>query len=134
MRRELTLTPLLSVFLWLFVIPSWGQTIAGPTAPTRCTSACSNLVVSNHPAKLLSLVATTGASAGFFMVFDATSAPGDGAVAPAYCWSTPATTTLAGPWPFPAVFSTGITVVFSTGADCYNKTASATAFISGQVQ
>lgn len=81
-----------------------------------------------------SIYATTGATAGFVMIFNATSAPADGAVTPIDCVQAPANTTVSlsnGSGP-PDVFSTGITGVFST-TGCFTKTISATAFFKGRV-
>jgi hypothetical protein len=80
---------------------------------------------------------TTGASSGFWMVFDAAAAPADGAlrVAPKYCWPWPANTGGGWAWPNGGIpFQNGLTMVFSTGADCLHKTGSQTAFWSVQVQ
>lgn len=98
-------------------------------------AAASSLVLKAAAGVLYGFQVTTGASAGYVMVFDATSAPADGAVTPVKCYSVPATTTMAASWgSSPLTFATGITVVFSTGANCFTKTASATAFISGEAQ
>lgn len=77
---------------------------------------------------------TTGASAGFFMIFDATSAPADGAVTPKICRAVAANTSLEiNHSPQPDLFTVGITEVFST-TGCFTKTASATAELEGSVQ
>ena len=78
---------------------------------------------------------TTGASAGYLMMFNLTSAPTDGAVTPAACIYVPATTSmsLTGIATIPIYWSTGIVMVFST-TGCFTKTASATAYFSGMVQ
>lgn len=104
------------------------------TGGSACTSVCSNLVLKASSGNLYSGNLTSGASAGYVMIFNATSAPADGTVTPAYCSVLSANST----WnmantPIPALFSTGITIVFST-TGCFTKTASATAFISGQFQ
>lgn len=97
--------------------------------------AASGLVLSATPRTLLSLQVTSGAAAGFAMVFNATSAPADGTVTPVICHEMAATSTwempvnpLQPPW-----FNVGVSVVYSS-TGCFTKTASATAFISGQVQ
>lgn len=80
---------------------------------------------------------TPQAAPAFVLVFDATSAPADGAVTPAACYPmTPAS--FSGQWtstsmantPFGAPVVNGITLVYSIGADCFHKTASAVAFMS----
>lgn len=75
---------------------------------------------------------TLSGAAWWVMVFNATSAPADGAVTPAKCYAMPsgATTLTAAFAPGGTAFSTGITIVTST-TGCFSKTASAHAFISG---
>ncbi|OQW42091.1 MAG: hypothetical protein A4S12_07055 [Proteobacteria bacterium SG_bin5] len=73
---------------------------------------------------------TTGGAAGFLMVFDATSAPADGAVTPRICRVVAANSSLEVVFNAPVNFGTGITAVFST-TGCFVKTSSATAFIEG---
>lgn len=101
---------------------------ATAVTPVVSTSAGSSLVLKASAGSILSLSATS-ATPGYVMLFDATSAPADGAVTPKYCWQGP----VSGPWPTPAAFATGITAVYST-TGCATKTASATAWFSGQVQ
>jgi hypothetical protein len=101
---------------------------ATAVTPVVSTSASSSLVLKASPGSILSLSATS-ATPGYVMLFDATSAPADGAVTPKYCWQGP----VSGPWPTPAAFAVGITAVYST-TGCATKTASATAWFSGQVQ
>jgi hypothetical protein len=118
------------------------RTGIGPTAtasmgiaPVVTGSAAANLVLKAGAGNLYSFQVTSGASAGFVLVFDATSAPADGAVTPKKCYQLAANGTLGASWiPGPPLnFATGITVSFST-TGCFTKTASATAFISGEVQ
>ena len=136
-----------------FTTTTPGDTAVSPTnpLPTSTTSAPSSSssagitpVVSSaaegsHVLKasagnLYGLSATSGASAGYVMVFNATSAPADGAVTPIFCYSIPATSSLGSDYSgAPAVFATGITIVFST-TGCFTKTISATAFFAGSVK
>jgi hypothetical protein len=88
-----------------------------------CAAACN----------LWSIYVTAGASAGFLMTFNATSAPADGAVTPVECVQVAANSTVAlsfGSGP-PDRYSTGATAVFST-TGCFNKTVSATAFFKAR--
>lgn len=115
------------------VTPSSSST-AG-IAPVVSGSAEGTHVLKGSPGNLYDLYVTTGATPGYLMVFNATTAPGDGAVTPADCVAAPASATtsvftLASP---PEVFSTGISVAFSS-TGCFTKTASATAFFHGRVQ
>ena len=79
---------------------------------------------------------TTGASAGFLMIFDQASAtaPSDGAVTPVDCIQVAATSS-AGP-PFPLTgkpYTNGALAVFST-TGCFTKTISATAYFHAERQ
>lgn len=74
--------------------------------------------------------ATLAAAAWWIMIYDATSAPTDGAVTPAKCYGVPlGTTTVSGAFPNPVALGTGITIGVST-TGCFTKTASTHAFIS----
>lgn len=101
--------------------------------PAQVTSiAAASLIMKAAPGSLYSLMATS-TSAGWIMLFDATSAPTDGTVTPK--WVYPLITTNAAlnmAWINPLVFTTGIVAVFSTTGP-FTKTASASAFISGQI-
>lgn len=102
--------------------------------PVVSTAAEANHVLKNSPGNLYGVVITTGGTAGYLLLFDATSAPSDGAVSPIYCVNTPANTTTGLSFAAaPAVFATGITASFSS-TGCFTKTASATATFAGQVK
>ena len=122
--------------------------VAGARAAETITSQVSASAESSHvfcdatgtapvhkaPCFIRSLSVTTGASAGFLMLFNAVSAPVDGAVTPRECVAVPATSTVAldfGETSEPYV--TGLTAVFST-TGCFAKTASATAYFKARVQ
>lgn len=113
-----------------FVVPP-----NAPATPIKSGAAEGTHVLKASPGTLYGLYVTTGATAGYLMTFNATSAPADGAVTPVDCVYVPATTTIAlwwGPQP-PEYFSTGISVAFSS-TGCFTKTASATAFFHAMVQ
>jgi hypothetical protein len=97
--------------------------------PVSTTAVGSNLTTTTG--QLLYINVTSGASAGYVMVFNTASAPADGAVTPTFCYVLAANSTLSTTYNAIAApnFSTGITVVFST-TGCFTKTASATAFIA----
>lgn len=104
--------------------------------PVNSTTTESNHVLKASAGALYNITVTIGASAGWLLLFDATSAPADGAVTPAY-WYPVATNgtfgAIAVSWPaVPLKFSTGIVAVFSTTGP-FTKTASATAQFSAQV-
>lgn len=84
---------------------------------------------------LYNISITTGATPGYLMVFNATSAPADGAVTPNICRTVAANSSLSLGWggSAPRSFSTGITAVFST-TGCFTKTISATAFFEIEVR
>lgn len=113
-------------------VPSSSST-AG-IAPVATSALASNQVAKGSAGNLYGFSGNSTA-AGYWMVFNLTSAPSDGAVTPVYCYAYPvANQPFGASWGnYPAVMSTGITIVFST-TGCFTKTASATAFISSQVQ
>lgn len=119
-------------------------TVATPTAsannaliPVVSTTLESCHVLKASAGNLYSLGVTIQATTVIIQVFNATSAPGDGAVTP--IWSMPVISngTLGGDsWNFtiPLRGSTGLTVCASSATTPFTKTASATAMFSGQVQ
>lgn len=108
-----------------------------PAASYGATPAlASNLVLKNSPGTLYSFEvsadSTLSAAAWWVMIFDATSAPADGAVTPAKVYAVASGGTQTG-GTFDAggvAFLTGITIVVSTTGP-FTKTASAHAFIGG---
>ena len=116
---------------------SWsGQsvTIATVSLPSTSTSsAASSIVLKSAPGSLVTLDVVAGAVAGYIMLFDATAAPADGAVSPKWVFAMAAGGALTEDWTNPLSFATGIVAVFSSTGP-FIKTASATAFMAGQVQ
>lgn len=96
-------------------------------------------VLKNAAGNLYAVYASnlTGGTTGLLQVFNATSAPADGAVTPIVCvpfnsMGEAAANYVPGP---PAVFSTGITAVISSSTTCFTKTTGVlTGFISGLPQ
>ncbi len=112
-----------------------GTATEAPTTKVSTAALAASLVVRNATSTLLGFDvgadSTLSGAAWWVMIFDATSAPGDGAVTPAKCYAAPAgATSLSGGFTAPASFSTGITIAVST-TGCFTKTASTHAFISG---
>lgn len=107
-----------------------------PVAPTVSTTYTATKVLQASAAVLKGLSVTSTSASAFVMVFNATSAPADGAVTPAKCFQFNGPNTVAVSWGLaPLKLSTGATVVISTGADCLTKTTGvATAFFDAQVQ
>lgn len=107
-------------------------------APVKSTAAESSHVLKASPGNLYSLTTSVGATSGWVLVFDATSAPADGAVTPAWWFPIISDGTrgaisaswLSGP---PLNFATGITAVFSTTGP-FTKTASSTAAFTAEVK
>jgi len=106
---------------------------AAAIAPAVSTAVEGSRVFKASAGNLYRIALTTGASAGFLMVFDATSAPADGAVTPTLCRAIAANTSLEVDHAVaPDRYATGITAVFST-TGCFTKTVSATAMFEGSV-
>ena len=100
--------------------------------PVVSASAESNHVLKASAGNLYR-VRVTATVGGYLMLFNATSAPADGAVTPQSCTNVPANQTVEIDHLIPDRFTTGITAVYSS-TGCFTKTASATALIEGSVQ
>lgn len=73
---------------------------------------------------------TSGASAGYVLIYDAVAPPANGTVSPARCVPLAANTGIELNWrATPIWFRNGVAVVFST-TGCFTQTSSATAFIA----
>lgn len=104
---------------------------AGTALTTVATAAVAgSLVVKASAGNLYGFNVAAGASAGFVMLFNANSAPADGAVTPLKVYALAANATMEMAFTPPIRCSAGITLVFSTTGP-FTKTISATAFISG---
>lgn len=116
------------------VAPAPQSSAAGAIVPSASAAVESNHVAKASAGNLYRVAITTGATAGYLMVFNATTAPADGAVAPLLCRAIAATSSLSiGLADMPARYTTGITLVFSS-TGCFTKTASATAYFEWSVQ
>lgn len=105
-----------------YVVVDGSATAQLTTLQTSTTLSSSQVIATN---KTLTGFAVTTAAAGYVMVFNATSAPVDGAVTPALCFYTsgaPGSVAFA----VNTYFSTGIVLVYSS-TGCLTKTASAQA-------
>jgi hypothetical protein len=69
-------------------------------------------VIKSSPGTLTSIFVAAGA--GYLMVFNATSVPADGSVAPVICIATSSGFAVCEFDEYPAYFSTGIVAVYST--------------------
>lgn len=117
------------------VVPASSSEAGAGTSTTASSALAANLVVKASAGNLygfqVSADSTLSGAAWWIMVYNATAAPGEGAVTPAKCYAMPSgTTAFSASWPLPVQFSTGITIGVST-TGCFTKTASTHAFISG---
>lgn len=96
--------------------------------PNATAAVASALIAKASAGNLYSWSVTSGASAGYIMIFDSVTAPADGAVTPKDVQVIAANSTFRAAYDIPQRFTTGITIVFSTTGP-FTKTASATAFI-----
>jgi len=118
------------------LVPSSSSAVA--IASVVSTSAEASHVIKAAAGNLYSAYAVNLTSTpGYVLIFDATSAPVDGAVTPLDCAPLPASGSASvnyrsGP---PKRYATGVVVVVSSGASCFSKVSGTiTAFISGDVQ
>lgn len=119
------------------VVPVVNNLIGSGTV-VKTTSVSSSLVVSAAPCDLIEAECSIGTVSGYLMIFDAASAPADGAgQTPIRAIPINSNGTwgyadrIWGPSPLPML--TGCTLVFSS-AGPYTKTASATAHLMGRFQ
>lgn len=135
MYKNLKRAAVWTAFLFLLVIGqhSSAQVLGNPTAVARSTATENSHVFDAAPGYLYSLGVTTSGTAGYAMLFDAVSAPSNGAVTPVACYAVAANSTGFYQYGSPFPFGTGITAVFST-TGCATLTLSATAFFFAQVR
>lgn len=123
-------------------VNAWPSAVTGVATasfgivPTATAAVASSQVLKASAGNLYGLNVVAGASAGFIMLFDATTAPADGAVTPKWVMPLAANAAYAGSPSGNDIgmnFAVGIVAVFSTTGP-FTKTASATAFISGMAR
>lgn len=113
-----------------------GCSSASAATPASSTSLESSHIIKGSAGSLFSFEvaadSTLSAAAWYILIFNATSAPADGAVQPTKCFPIPSGTGTAGGVYASngVVFSTGIVISVST-TGCFTKTASSHAYISG---
>jgi hypothetical protein len=111
------------------------QSVIAGVSQAQTGAAAATLVVKASAGSLVS-VSGSAVSGSFIMIFNATSAPADGAVTPTKCWGPMAAN---GPFSFgwgpgPVLtMSTGIVVV-SSSTGCFTKTATNANFIAAEFQ
>lgn len=126
-RLVTTVTPASGVTFSTIPLSPNGQ---GTQTTQVVTSAVASSISSGGGIYLEGFSVTSGASAGYVLVFNTAGAPVDGAVTPKQCYVLAANSTLDKvfyPRPF-NMTAVGVTIVFST-TGCFTKTASATAFM-----
>lgn len=111
---------------------------AAGLTPVTTAALSANQIVKASAGNLysfeISADSTLSAAAWWIMIYNATTAPADGAVTPLKCYALPSgATSYSAAFPTPVAFSTGITIGVST-TGCFTKTASIHAFISGDAQ
>lgn len=126
-------------------IASGSGVVLAPSSEALAAAVPSTAVVAAEACRVLQASATNvykvtvaiGATSGYVMIFNATSAPVDGAVTPAWAPVYVASNGTSGwadiPFEPPLRLGTGATVCFST-TGLFTKTASATAAIYGLVK
>lgn len=110
-------------------------------APLSSSAAEASHILCAGPCNVYDVSATTGAVAGFLILWNATSAPANGAIAGGgganqwtNCIQVPANGSVSlFEGNIPASFSTGAVILYST-TGCYNYTASATASFTWRVK
>jgi hypothetical protein len=102
-----------------------------PVAAVSSTAVESSHVICAAGCSFYGGQVTTGGTAGYAMLINATTAPSNGAVTPALCQQIAANSTVNLAPAAPVSFSTGLVALFSS-TGCFTLTLSATAFFSLQ--
>lgn len=111
---------------------------AAAVAPASTAALASNKVIKSGAGNLYSLEvsadSTLSGAAWWVLIYNATAAPGDGAVTPVKCYAMASGTTMfSAAFPTPISFATGITAAVSTNG-CFTQALSIHAFISGDAK
>jgi hypothetical protein len=106
---------------------------ADAVTPLANTTVAGSYIVSTKRINVVRIGVTSGASAGYLMVFNATTVPADGTVTPVFCRPVAANAYVNYDLEDGARFSTGLVLVFST-TGCFSKTISNTAFFEVSVR
>ncbi|MDE2472360.1 MAG: hypothetical protein KGL35_27410 [Bradyrhizobium sp.] len=110
-------------------------TMAQVVAPIQSSGAAEGShIFCGGNCTLRGLTVVTGASAGFVLVFNQNSDPANGAVVPTLCLPVGASSMVNWQPSSAAYFANGLTIAFSTGANCFTKTESATAVFAAQAK
>lgn len=114
------------------IVPTSATTASLTPVTSAALESCH--VIKASAGNLYSFEVLTQATAGIVLIFNATSAPVDGAVTPIKFYTAAANSTVGAAFPSPINFSTGIVICFSSATTPFTKTASATAAISGDAK
>lgn len=114
--------------LYVAVAPS-GSAGAGLNGQ-QTTVVGGSIILKAAAGNLYGFEVTSGASAGYLMVFDSATVPADGVVTPKRVYAVAANATFARQLTEPLRMAAGIVLVFSTTGP-FTKTISATAFLAG---
>jgi hypothetical protein len=115
-----------------------GTFTQGTATHIQSGALAANLVVKASSGQLYSFEvsadSTLSAAAWWLMIYDATSAPVDGAVTPAKCYAIPSGSTgFTAGFGTPVTFTVGMVIGVST-TGCFTKTATTHAFIAADYQ
>lgn len=111
----------IALCLALFAFPAAAQQLNTSVLPAHSTAVENNHIFKATGGRLYKLAASNATStAGFIMVFDSSTVPSTGTVAPVLCRALPANGTATIDFmPTPAaLFASGIVAVASSGASC----------------
>jgi len=107
--------------------PSSAATSAVSSAQT--TVAAGSLIAKASAGNLYGVNATSGASAGYLLIYDSATVPADGTTTPKKTYVMAANSTIAFDFDMPVRMASGIVLVFSTTGP-FAKAISATAFLA----
>lgn len=132
---------ILLAFLCMFASPALAQTTClvppnAPATPIVTTTLEGSHILKAAPGCLISAYVYNAGAAAFFMVFNSTTLPANGAVAPRECVPVAAASyqyISFAPQP-PEFYSIGITSAISTGANCLTLTVGSGAWFHAIVQ
>ena len=117
----------------LYTVQSYTGSGGVGLSTAATTAVASSFIAKASSGNVYGVGITTGAAAGYLMVFASATAPVDGAVTPAKVYAVAANSTFEKSFNPPLRLSAGVTLVFSTTGP-FTKTASATAFLTAEVQ
>lgn len=100
--------------------------------PTQNTTAASSKVMATNGCQVFGFNGTTGATAGWFLLYNLTAAPVDGTVTPVKAYAVGTNSSIEVAYSPALKFPTGLTMAFSSTGP-FTQTLSATAMFSAEV-